>query len=192
MQRRFRARGIHPATGRVVEHRVLAPTEVDARRQAEEMGLERVTIDEETADTTPVILVVDDSESVRLTLSRLIRSEGYLVVEASAGPEALTWLRAGTPSLVITDFSMPGMDGVTLVSEIRKSDRHSLVPVIMFTACDGEVRDAAFRAGVQAFISKESMDWATLKREVAALAGPATLRSTLPDAPPPPRAKDAS
>jgi PAS domain S-box-containing protein len=67
------------------------------------------------------ILLVDDQEDLRRTGSRVLRRFGYTVVEASDGAEALALLRRGIPrvDLVLTDYVMPGMDGIALVDAMR-------------------------------------------------------------------------
>ena len=139
---------------------------------------------------TPIILIVDDHESTRSLLARLLTEDGYQT-EAVAGPaEALAFLKTTKPALVITDFSMPEMDGLTLLAEMRKDPHLGDVPVIMFSALGGKWREVALRAGVNAYIVKGSMDFATLQHEIRRLAGPGMLEKRLPDVPAA-RAKDA-
>ena len=65
------------------------------------------------------ILIVDDNQSVRNTLRRMLESESYEIHEAIDGEEGLQLYQEISPDLVITDFKMPGMDGAELIGKIR-------------------------------------------------------------------------
>ncbi len=85
----------------------------------------------------PRILVVDDEERFRNTMSKLLTVEGYEVSIAGTGPEALEMLRQNLHDLVILDVRMPEMNGVQVLSEIKKIDV-SLEVIIMtgYTSVD--------------------------------------------------------
>lgn len=78
------------------------------------------------------ILVVDDEQSMVQFLSVLLKREGYEVLLASSGPEAIALLKETPADAVITDLKMPGMDGIVLLEEIKKIDES--LPVIIMTA----------------------------------------------------------
>ena len=78
----------------------------------------------------PRILIVDDEERFRNTMSKLLTVEGYEVSIAGTGPEALEMLRQNLHDLVILDVRMPEMNGVQVLSEIKKIDV-SLEVIIM-------------------------------------------------------------
>lgn len=199
MQRLFVIKGVDPATGRIVETTLPAATNADAEAQARKMGLVDVTaapspdapvVEEGALQETPLILLVDDHEDTRRVLVQMLQGEGYQAVAAADGPGALAFLKTTRPSLAILDFNMPGMSGLALFAEIRKNGRLAEMPVIMFSSHGSGVRESALKAGVDAYIAKDSMDWATLHREILRLVGPGTLEKKLPDVPPA-RAKDA-
>jgi DNA-binding response OmpR family regulator len=77
------------------------------------------------------ILVVDDENKIRDLLAAYLRSDGFEVAEASDGAEALAKIRRAEPDLVILDVMMPGMDGIEVLRELRKT---SDVFVMMLTA----------------------------------------------------------
>jgi len=77
------------------------------------------------------ILVVDDEDTVRNLLQRILEENGYNVVIASNGYEALERLSQHKIELVLLDIKMPGLDGFSVLGRIRKT---SNVPVIMLTA----------------------------------------------------------
>ncbi|MFC1984913.1 response regulator transcription factor [Chloroflexota bacterium] len=77
------------------------------------------------------ILVVDDEETVRDLLQRILEESGYSIVTASNGYEALERFSQHKVDLVLLDIKMPGLDGFSVLEQIRKT---SNVPVIMLTA----------------------------------------------------------
>ena len=99
------------------------------------------------------ILVVDDEENARLALSTILSREGYDVVSAVNGTDALAFLRSKTVDLIITDLNMPEMNGLTFLRELNRS--HPSCDVIMVTA-HGEVESylEAMTLGVFEYINK--------------------------------------
>ena len=77
------------------------------------------------------VLVVDDEETVRKLLQRVLEESGYSVIASSTGYEALERLSTHKIELVLLDIKMPGLDGYSVLEHIRKT---SNVPVIMITA----------------------------------------------------------
>lgn len=99
------------------------------------------------------ILVVDDEQSARSGLERLLKQEGYSVETAPDGPSALKAAVDQAPDLVITDLKMPGMDGLELITKLH--DAYPDLPVIVATAF-GDVSSAvsAMRAGAEDYVTK--------------------------------------
>jgi two-component system response regulator HydG len=99
------------------------------------------------------ILVVDDDEPNRVTLERTLQREGYAVVHASSGREALEVARARPVDLVLTDLKMPGMTGIDLLRALRTIDDE--VEVVVMTAY-GTVETAveAMKEGAYDFVNK--------------------------------------
>jgi two-component system chemotaxis response regulator CheY len=100
------------------------------------------------------ILVVDDSITMRRIITNMLRAAGYeTIIEAGNGQEALS-LMAGV-NLVLTDWNMPVMDGLTLLKEIRKNGDWAKIPVIMVTTegAQNEVLEA-LRNGANDYIVK--------------------------------------
>jgi two-component system, chemotaxis family, chemotaxis protein CheY len=101
------------------------------------------------------VLIVDDSESVRMIARLALREQGYDVVEAGNGVEALAQLDAERVHLVISDVNMPQMDGITLLKQIKASARHKFTPIIMLTTEAGQdKKDQGRAAGAKAWITK--------------------------------------
>lgn len=99
------------------------------------------------------ILVVDDEQGMRELLTVLLEHQGYRVIIASDGEQALELIAHQSPDLVISDVRMPRMDGIGLLTGIRKTDPH--LPVIMVTAyasMDSTIQ--AMRLGAHDYITK--------------------------------------
>src|SRR5215813_8902412 len=103
----------------------------------------------------PLLLVVDDETSITITLSELLRREGYRVNTANSGAEAIGSISANDYDLVIVDLHMVGIDGMTVLDELRR--RWPLTPGIVLTgyaSLDSAV--AALRQGVNDYLIKPS------------------------------------
>ena len=80
------------------------------------------------------ILAVDDSPTMRRIIVNTLKRAGYQdVVEASDGKDALAKLKVGGINFVITDWNMPEMDGLTLVTTMRNTDDYKKLPILMVT-----------------------------------------------------------
>ena len=99
------------------------------------------------------VLIVDDEEPNRATLTRILEREGHRVFTAADGREALSVLRAEAPHVLLTDLKMPGMDGMALLQSARQLDMD--LEVILMTAF-GTVENAvtAMKHGANDFITK--------------------------------------
>jgi chemosensory pili system protein ChpA (sensor histidine kinase/response regulator) len=119
----------------------------------------------------PKVLIVDDSLSVRSSLSQLMSDGGYRVVTARDGLEAVNMLDAEAPDIVLTDLEMPRMNGLDLVGYIRNSSQWNPLPVVMITSRTmAKHREQAERAGVNSYITKpftEDEVLASIDRELA-------------------------
>ncbi|MDI9335356.1 MAG: response regulator [Cytophagales bacterium] len=118
----------------------------------------------------PLVLVVDDSITMRRVLQRLLQREGYRVALAFDGKQALDSLRVEMPALVLSDVEMPRMDGFELLQSIRSSDRLSDLPVVMMTSRIADKhREHAKALGASEYLGKpysENELLALLKRYV--------------------------
>jgi len=103
----------------------------------------------------PLVLVVDDSLTVRRVTQRLLAREGYRVAVAKDGLEGLEMLADELPVAVLTDIEMPRMDGFDLVRNMRADARLARLPVIMITSRIAQKhRDYAMELGVQHYLGK--------------------------------------
>src|SRR5574341_1861112 len=103
----------------------------------------------------PVIMVVDDSLTVRKFTSRLLEREGYQVMLAKDGVDALEHMRDSLPQVMLVDIEMPRMDGFDLTRNVRADPRLRQVPIIVISSRTAEKhRTQAAQLGVNAFLGK--------------------------------------
>lgn len=101
------------------------------------------------------ILIIDDSNSMRGILRSALLGGGFEVIEAANGQEALVTLDGQRVDLIITDVNMPGMDGISVVREIRRRPRTKCIPVLILTTeSTPELKQAGRVAGATGWIVK--------------------------------------
>jgi DNA-binding NarL/FixJ family response regulator len=101
------------------------------------------------------ILVAEDDEGTRLSLCDYLELEGYSVLMASHGEVALQQVFSHQPQLIITDISMPGLDGYTLVQRVRQFPAFRLLPVIFLTAHNQtQDRIRGYQSGCDLYLPK--------------------------------------
>ena len=105
---------------------------------------------------TPRILVVDDSRTVRSMLSNQLIAMKANVVKAKDGVEGYKLAQAASLDLIITDLDMPRMDGLELCGKLKAAKSTQGIPIIILSGnTDPEMVEAGFKAGVEAYISKD-------------------------------------
>lgn len=103
----------------------------------------------------PKILVVDDDPAARVMLSDLLAGEGYAVTATSDGLTALTVVERAVPDIIISDVSMPGMDGFELVRELRARAASAEVPILLLSAIAQSARRVTgLDLGADDFVAK--------------------------------------
>jgi chemosensory pili system protein ChpA (sensor histidine kinase/response regulator) len=111
--------------------------------------------EESVNPNAPLILVVDDSITVRRVTQRLLKREAYRVALATDGVQAMERLTQETPALVLTDIEMPRMDGFELVEKMRHDPRWAELPIIMITSRMAEKHlEHARELGVNHYLGK--------------------------------------
>ncbi|MAY41232.1 MULTISPECIES: response regulator [unclassified Neptuniibacter] len=101
------------------------------------------------------ILVVDDSASLRNMVTFTLKQEGYQVVEATNGQEALGKAKTARFDLVLTDVNMPIMDGITLCAELRKLPAFKFTPILVLTTeSSPEMKQRGKGAGATGWLVK--------------------------------------
>ncbi len=104
---------------------------------------------------TSTILIVDDEYSGRETLQSILEGEGYDLIMAENGPQAIAQAKSILPDVILLDVMMPGMTGFEVCEKIRNDPQVAEIPIIILTALDD--RDSLLRglkAGADDFISK--------------------------------------
>ena len=109
--------------------------------------------------TTPSVLVVDDSLTMRKVLGRLLERENYKVTTAKDGMDALQILQELQPDIILTDIEMPRMDGFELVRNIKADERLVDIPLVIISSRTAEKHQSHARElGVNAFLGKPVQD----------------------------------
>jgi two-component system sensor histidine kinase ChiS len=90
------------------------------------------------SDRLPQILIVDDEPANLILLEELLRAEGYEIILAASGIEALELAKTTLPDLVLLDVMMPDLDGFEVCDSLRKDEQLKITPVIFLTALDDE------------------------------------------------------
>jgi CheY-like chemotaxis protein len=101
-----------------------------------------------------VVMIVEDYEDVRMMMTILIRHQGYTVIEAADGYEAVEQSIRHHPDLILMDLAMPLMDGVTATRLIRKIDGGENILIIALTAFSNISFDKAIEAGFDDLLIK--------------------------------------
>ncbi|MBM3276395.1 MAG: response regulator, partial [Candidatus Sericytochromatia bacterium] len=102
------------------------------------------------------ILVVDDEQDVRATVSAALESAGWETRAAGSGPLALEMATSERPDMILLDLHMPGMDGFEVITKLRSQDATREVPVMIFSAITGqEAKAKALRLGATGYLTKE-------------------------------------
>ena len=112
-------------------------------------------VEEAQPEQKPAIMVVDDSITVRRVTQRLLEREGYRVMLAKDGVDALEQIEGQRPDLMLVDIEMPRMDGFDLTRELRSREATRAIPIIMITSRTADKhRNVALGLGVNAYFGK--------------------------------------
>ena len=124
------------------------------RADAEALAAQASVVVEEKLP--PLVLVVDDSLTVRRVTQRLLEREGYRVKLAKDGLDAMEQLAADElPGVVLSDIEMPRMDGFELARRVRADERLAHIPIVVISSRTADKhRDHATEIGVNAFLGK--------------------------------------
>lgn len=107
------------------------------------------------------IIVVDDEATIREVVRKYLELEGFKVLEASTGPQALDLLQSQKPNLIVLDLMLPGIDGFAITRTLRRSGEFAPIsaggdiPIVMLTARTDEAdRIAGFELGADDYVVK--------------------------------------
>jgi chemosensory pili system protein ChpA (sensor histidine kinase/response regulator) len=140
-------------TGEIVL--ILNPVQLALKEVAARPAVVHEAPKPQAAATQPTVMVVDDSLTVRKVTGRLLERQGYLVVTARDGVEAMEKLQALVPDVMLVDIEMPRMDGFDLTRNVRADARLARVPIIMITSRTADKhQNYAKEIGVSHFLGK--------------------------------------
>ncbi|HUW26864.1 MAG TPA: Hpt domain-containing protein [Gallionella sp.] len=127
----------------------------------------------ETLHIQPLVMVVDDSLTVRKITTRLLARAGYQVVTARDGVDALEQLNDINPVVMLLDIEMPRMDGFELAKRLRHDAKTQNLPIIMITSRTADKhRDYAMQLGVNAYLGKPYQEDELLRQIAGFVAAP--------------------
>jgi len=120
------------------------------------------------------VLIVDDSSSMRAIVRKIIKASGFNIgelFEAADGKEAIKVLMDEWVDLVLTDINMPNMNGLELISEMKKDEMLKSIPVVMVTTEGSEKRiQESMKLGASGYIKKPFLT-EEIKRTLSAIMG---------------------
>jgi DNA-binding response OmpR family regulator len=99
------------------------------------------------------ILVVDDERDVRGLLSDFLTEEGYRVILATNGAEAIDLAELENPEVILLDINMPGIDGIEVCKQLKAQEKTQFIPIIIITALE-DSGFIAYLEGADDFVSK--------------------------------------
>jgi len=101
------------------------------------------------------VLLVDDFEDSRIGLKKLLEIEGYEVIEAADGAQAIESALSSRPDIILMDLSLPGIDGFSATQRIKEDAAMNRVPIIVLSAHDEEhIEPMIEKAGWVDFVTK--------------------------------------
>ncbi|MBA3475228.1 MAG: response regulator [Actinobacteria bacterium] len=107
------------------------------------------------SESGPLVLIVDDDDSLRAYVRVSLEAEGYVVREAASAAEGLAALGEASPDLILLDVMMPQVDGWEMLQQIHEHTGVGAIPVVMFSgALDERTAEDAESRGAQGFIGK--------------------------------------
>ena len=152
---------------------ILNPAQLVQRGAAAAPGVPETA--PEVLHIQPLVMVVDDSLTVRKITTRLLTRAGYQVVTARDGVDALEQLGEISPAVMLLDIEMPRMDGFELAGHLRRDARTQNLPIIMITSRTADKhRDYAMQLGVNAYLGKPYQEDELLRQIAGFVAAPET------------------
>jgi len=131
------------------------PEQLRSARHTNNSNTQLQNTEVKASSHVPRVLIVDDSLSVRQSLSQLIEDAGFDALLARDGIEAMDMIREQAPDIVLADMEMPRMNGLELTSALRSNEATNELPVIMITSRSMQKhRDEAEKAGVNMYMTK--------------------------------------
>lgn len=134
------------------------------------LGTQEFTPVAEVTDERPLVMVVDDSITIRRVSERFLSRSGMRVVTAKDGMDAMAKLQTNRPDVVLLDIEMPRIDGFELATYMRNSEELKSIPIIMITSRSGDKhRRRAEQIGVDRFLTKPYQEQELLQHMYAVM-----------------------
>ena len=126
-----------------------------------------------TASTSrsPRVLIVEDDRCIRLMLREVFSERGFSVSDAATGAEGLKTATQTLPDVIVTDWSMPDMDGVEMLQRLMRSERTSEIPAVLLTSVGHRLDPAALRGSGLRMIMGKPFSTRELLMQVDSLLG---------------------
>jgi len=122
--------------------------------------------------TLATVMVVEDADLVRETLTRLLRREGFTTLDAHDGHEALEMLRSQIPDVILLDVNMPDMDGIEMLEALHTTPEWRALPVVMLTSRgDTHTIRKAMQLGAKAYLVKATFSIGEMLDSIKRYAG---------------------
>jgi len=103
----------------------------------------------------PTVLVIEDEAPIRANLERLLKAEGYGVIAVGDGASGIAAARERRPDIIICDILMPGMDGYSVLGQLRADAETARIPLIFLTAsADKDDRQRGIASGARDYMTK--------------------------------------
>jgi chemosensory pili system protein ChpA (sensor histidine kinase/response regulator) len=121
-----------------------------------EMGQREEPVEvQEAAEQPLMVMVIDDSITMRKVTGGMLERNGYDIMTAKDGVDALAQLEHARPDVILLDIEMPRMDGFELARHLRSSDRYKDIPIIMVTSRTGDKhRERARELSIESYMGK--------------------------------------
>jgi chemotaxis protein histidine kinase CheA len=144
-------------------------------KQKHAVPVDHAMVADPPATASPLVMIVDDSATIRRQSAQLVEEAGYRTINAADGAEALEFLLSGKfePDLILSDVEMPQVDGWEFLKYLKSDDNFGHIPVVMITSLDSEqYRKRAFDLGASNYLVKPYKG-AELERILADILAPA-------------------
>jgi CheY-like chemotaxis protein len=107
------------------------------------------------SEQSPLILIADDEDDIKMILSMYLETCGLRVLTAYDGLDAIERIKESKPDLVLMDIMMPVLDGVEVTRQIKSAEETRDIPIVMLTAAaQSEMVERALKAGAEEYIAK--------------------------------------
>jgi chemosensory pili system protein ChpA (sensor histidine kinase/response regulator) len=135
---------------------ILNPVQIATTRRGQQAGEgDTASFAPTRIEVAPTVMVVDDSVTVRKVTQRLLAREGFQVMLAKDGVDALRQLQDTIPDAMLVDIEMPRMDGFDLTRAVRADERYARIPIVMITSRTADKhRNHAMSLGVDVYLGK--------------------------------------